>query len=248
MICERYERSRHDSSCAAGASVDIKRVPETVPTGVVRNAGFKLDQPIASIGDLEGFDAIVIGTGTRFGRMSSQMAAFSTRPVWDFRTATWGRWAWTRSSVARRTVRPRWRERMVLASRVRSTWQARATKARSLQAKRRREIVRLNCGVQMIDPSVVVVMARWKASEVNRAAVLELWTALRAQSVVEPGCLGYEVFEQVGEPGALLLVERYRNQQAAAAHRNSTYYRELIERIRPLLDARSVELLGLRDP
>lgn len=100
----------------------------------------------------------------------------------------------------------------------------------------------------MIDTSAVVVMARWKTSAVNRGAVLELWGALRAQAVVEPGCLGYEVFEQVGEPGALLLVERYRSQQAAAAHRDSSYYRELIERIRPLLDARSVEFLGLRDP
>ena len=100
----------------------------------------------------------------------------------------------------------------------------------------------------MTDSSTVVVMARWKTSEVNRRAVLDLWAALRARSIVEPGCLGYEVFEQVGEPGALLLVERYRNQEAAAAHRNSSHYRELIARIRPLLDARSVEFLGLRDP
>ena len=100
----------------------------------------------------------------------------------------------------------------------------------------------------MTDSSTVVVMARWKTSEVNRRAVLELWAVLRAQSIVEPGCLGYEVFEQVGEPGALLLVERYRDQEAVAAHRNSSHYRAPIERIRPLLDARSVEFLGLRDP
>jgi len=100
----------------------------------------------------------------------------------------------------------------------------------------------------MTDSSTVVVMARWKTSNSNRAAVLELWAALRAASVGERGCLGYEVFEQVSEPGALLLVERYRDAEAAAAHRNATYYRELIERIRPLLDARSVEFLGLREP
>jgi NAD(P)H dehydrogenase (quinone) len=63
---------------AAGASVDIKRVLETVPDDIARGGGFKLDQaaPLASIGDLEHYDAIVVGTGTRFGRMSSQMAAF----------------------------------------------------------------------------------------------------------------------------------------------------------------------------
>ncbi len=62
----------------AGATVDIKRVPETVPEEVARASHFKLDQaaPIATVAELENYDAIVMGTGTRFGRISSQMAAF----------------------------------------------------------------------------------------------------------------------------------------------------------------------------
>lgn len=63
---------------SAGATVDIKRVPETVPEEVARANHFKLDQtaPVATVADLESYDAIVIGTGTRFGRLSSQMASF----------------------------------------------------------------------------------------------------------------------------------------------------------------------------
>src|ERR1700744_2305251 len=62
----------------AGASVDIKRVPETAPEEVAKAAHFKLDQtaPIAKVEDLANYDAIIVGTGARFGRMSSQMAAF----------------------------------------------------------------------------------------------------------------------------------------------------------------------------
>ncbi len=62
----------------AGAAVDIRRVPETVPEEVARASHFKLDQaaPVATVAELENYDAIVIGTGTRFGRISSQMAAF----------------------------------------------------------------------------------------------------------------------------------------------------------------------------
>jgi len=62
----------------AGATVDVKRVPETVPEELARASHFKLDQaaPVATIDELENYDAIVIGTGTRFGRVSSQMAAF----------------------------------------------------------------------------------------------------------------------------------------------------------------------------
>jgi len=62
----------------AGATVDIRRVPETVPEEVARKSYYKLDQqaPIATVAELENYDAIVIGTGTRYGRLTSQMAAF----------------------------------------------------------------------------------------------------------------------------------------------------------------------------
>jgi NAD(P)H dehydrogenase (quinone) len=62
----------------AGAKVDIKRVPEIVPEEMARAAHFKLNQaaPIAKIDDLGDYDAIIIGAGTRFGRLSSQMASF----------------------------------------------------------------------------------------------------------------------------------------------------------------------------
>lgn len=61
-----------------GAQVDIRRVPELVPEDVARKSGFKLDQaaPVAKVEELAGYDAIIVGTGTRFGRMSSQMASF----------------------------------------------------------------------------------------------------------------------------------------------------------------------------
>jgi len=61
-----------------GASVDIKRVPELVPEDVARKSYYKVDQkaPIAKIEDLANYDAIVVGTGTRFGRLASQMANF----------------------------------------------------------------------------------------------------------------------------------------------------------------------------
>jgi NAD(P)H dehydrogenase (quinone) len=63
---------------SAGATVDVKRVPETAPEAVAKAAHFKLDQaaPIARIDELADYDAIIVGTGTRFGRLSSQMASF----------------------------------------------------------------------------------------------------------------------------------------------------------------------------
>lgn len=62
----------------AGAEVDIRRVPELVPDEVAAKAHYKRDQqaPIAKIDELANYDAIVVGVGTRFGRMASQMANF----------------------------------------------------------------------------------------------------------------------------------------------------------------------------
>lgn len=67
-----------DGARATGAQVDVKRVPETAPADVAKAAHFKLDQaaPIATVAELAEYDAIIIGTPTRFGRIASQMAAF----------------------------------------------------------------------------------------------------------------------------------------------------------------------------
>lgn len=63
---------------SAGAAVDVKRVPETVPEAIAGPAHFKLDQaaPVATVADLEHYDAIIVGCPTRFGRLPSQMASF----------------------------------------------------------------------------------------------------------------------------------------------------------------------------
>jgi NAD(P)H dehydrogenase (quinone) len=62
----------------AGAHVDVKRVPELVPEEIARQSHYKLDQeaPIAKVQDLADYDAIIIGAGTRFGRLPSQLASF----------------------------------------------------------------------------------------------------------------------------------------------------------------------------
>ena len=62
----------------ADAEVDIKRVPELVPEEIARKAHYKLDQaaPVAKVEDLANYDAIIVGAGTRFGRLNSQMANF----------------------------------------------------------------------------------------------------------------------------------------------------------------------------
>ena len=70
----------------AGASVEVKRVPENVPEAIAKASYFKLDQPapIATPGELANYDAIIVGAPIRFGRMPSAMGSF-----WEQAGALW---------------------------------------------------------------------------------------------------------------------------------------------------------------
>ena len=73
-----------------GVEADIKRVPELVPEELARKSGYKLDQaaPIAEVGELADYDAIIVGAGTRYGTAASQM-----RNVLDQTGGLWARGA-----------------------------------------------------------------------------------------------------------------------------------------------------------
>ncbi len=77
-----------------GAEVAIKRVPELVPETVASRSGYKTDQaaPIATVAELPGYDAIILGTPTRYGNMAAQMKNFldQTGGLW-FRDALVGK-------------------------------------------------------------------------------------------------------------------------------------------------------------
>ena len=65
-------------------------MPETLNEAILEKTGAKAakaefaDVPVASFGMLKNFDAIIVGTPTRFGDMCGQMRAFwdQTGPLW----------------------------------------------------------------------------------------------------------------------------------------------------------------------
>lgn len=69
-----------------GAEVTVKRVPETMDPETFAKAGGKqdYDTPEASPGELADYDAIIIGTPTRYGNMTGQMRTFldQTGSLW----------------------------------------------------------------------------------------------------------------------------------------------------------------------
>ena len=83
---ERMAEAVAEGVRQAGAEAVIKRVPELVPEEMARKSGFKLDQkaPIATVNELPEYDAIIFGTGTRYGNMTAQMRNFldQTGALW----------------------------------------------------------------------------------------------------------------------------------------------------------------------
>jgi NAD(P)H dehydrogenase (quinone) len=71
---------------SAGAEVTVKRVPELVSEEVAKASYYKMDQeaPIATPAELEEYDAIIFGAGTRYGTVASQMRNFvdQTGALW----------------------------------------------------------------------------------------------------------------------------------------------------------------------
>ena len=69
-----------------GTEVQVRRVPELMPEDTMRSSGMKVEQPaqLVSPEDLIDCDAIIFGTPTRFGNMTSQMRNFldQTGALW----------------------------------------------------------------------------------------------------------------------------------------------------------------------
>jgi NAD(P)H dehydrogenase (quinone) len=84
---ETMAKAVAEGAKSAGAEVTIKRVKELVSEDVAKASYYKVDQdaPIADANELDQYDAIIVGCGTRYGTMASQMRNF-----WD---QTGGLWA-----------------------------------------------------------------------------------------------------------------------------------------------------------
>jgi NAD(P)H dehydrogenase (quinone) len=83
---ETMARAVAEGAASAGAEVSVKRVPELMPEEVAKAAFVKLDQeaPFADPNELGDYDAIILGSPTRFGNMAAQMRNFldQTGPLW----------------------------------------------------------------------------------------------------------------------------------------------------------------------
>ncbi len=89
-IYKMAEAVAEGAQALAGADVEIRRVPETLPPDVLEKMGALEAQkafshiPVCTVEELARADAVIFGTPTRFGNMCGQMRQFldATGSLW----------------------------------------------------------------------------------------------------------------------------------------------------------------------
>jgi len=89
-IYQMAEAVAEGAKALAGAEVEIRRVPETLPPDVLEQMGAAEAQkafshiPVCDVEELARADAVIFGTPTRFGNMCGQMRQFldATGSLW----------------------------------------------------------------------------------------------------------------------------------------------------------------------
>ncbi len=87
---------------------------------------------------------------------------------------------------------------------------------------------------------MLIVIARYLVTEGHESVVARLLRQNAEASRTEPGCLEFTVFQEIDDPRVILLYERYTDEDAFQAHRQTPHFKEIIEQqVVPLLDERT---------
>lgn len=86
---------------------------------------------------------------------------------------------------------------------------------------------------------MLIVVARYVVKEGHEDAVVGLLSSNAEASRREPDCLEFSVYQDVQDPRRILLYERYTDEDAFQAHRQTPHFRDVVEaQVAPLLEER----------
>jgi autoinducer 2-degrading protein len=73
-----------------------------------------------------------------------------------------------------------------------------------------------------------------KAGEVEK--FIEATTANHFESVNEPGNIRFDLLQQPDDPSRFMIYEAYENEEAAAAHKNTSHYFEWRDAVKDMME------------
>jgi len=106
--------------------------------------------------------------------------------------------------------------------------------------KQPRRLVLRRSGSLGLGGLLLIVGARYVVSEGHDSTVARLLRKNAEASRAEPGCLEFSVYQEIDDPRAFLLYERYTSEDAFQAHRRTPHFEDIIEQqVAPLLNERA---------
>jgi quinol monooxygenase YgiN len=88
------------------------------------------------------------------------------------------------------------------------------------------------------------LIVQWKISETATSKVLQLLPELTQKTRLEAGNISYTVYQSASDPNTLFLHERYADEAALEAHKNSAHYQSIVVgNILPHLEIRELHLV-----
>jgi len=91
--------------------------------------------------------------------------------------------------------------------------------------------------------SLVLVIADVSSDPANADELGAALQGLAAACREEPGCVSYEVFRSLDQPERYVSIEKYLDDEAFAAHRDSEHFREIgLGQVMPLTVTRDVQM------
>ncbi|MEG1615757.1 MAG: putative quinol monooxygenase [Bacteroidales bacterium] len=73
-----------------------------------------------------------------------------------------------------------------------------------------------------------------QVSDENRNSMLELAKELVAKSLVEKGCIAYDIFESATRKDVFMICETWENEEVLDIHSNSEHFLTLVPKIQGL--------------
>lgn len=96
--------------------------------------------------------------------------------------------------------------------------------------------------------SELQLIARYTVRPGSESEVKSLIARLTSASTAEPGNLGFEPYVSLDDPRRIVLLERYADAAALAAHRETPHFQQLVlDKIIPLLESRVLETFTVDD-
>jgi len=89
------------------------------------------------------------------------------------------------------------------------------------------------------------LIVKWKIRETETAGILKLLPVLAEGTKSEIGNILYAIYQSETNPNEIILHERYADEAAVEAHKNSVHYQTIVvDKIMPHLETREVFIVN----